>query len=135
MTTVAKESRPLTLLVVDDSAMMRRMIRRVATLSGAHVARILEASNGREALAILESEHVDALFTDVNMPVMTGPDLLREIERRSSWPDLVRIIISTDGSAARREEVNGLDVRLYLEKPFSPEIMRDVLDAVTRSTR
>ena len=135
MTTVAHEARPLTLLIVDDSAMMRKMIRRVATLSGAQVARILEAANGREALEILESEHVDALFTDINMPVMTGPDLLREIERRSSWPDLVRIIISTDGSVARREEVNGLDVRLYLEKPFSPEIMRDVLDAVTRSAR
>jgi two-component system, chemotaxis family, chemotaxis protein CheY len=120
---------------VDDSAMMRTMIKRVAGLSAVPIERILEASDGREALGILESEHVDALFTDINMPNMTGTELLREIERRSSWPNLLRIIISTDGSVARREEVRGLDVRHYIEKPFSPEIMRDVLDNVTRSDR
>ena len=131
----SEKPRHLTLLIVDDSAMMRAMIRRVASLSGACIDRVLEAANGREALAILESEHVDALFTDINMPVMSGTELLREIGRRAAWPDLVRIIISTDGSVARREEVHDLGVRLYLEKPFSPEIMRDVLDAVTGNHR
>jgi CheY-like chemotaxis protein len=127
--------RPLTILIVDDSAMMRTMIKRVAKLAASPIDRILEAADGREALGILESEHVDALFTDINMPNMTGTELLREIERRSAWPDLLRVIISTDGSIARREEVKDLDVKHYIEKPFSPEIMRDVLDTVTRNGR
>ena len=60
-----------------------------------------EAANGREALAVLDANDVDALFTDINMPVMTGPELLRELERQGrSTP--ARIVVSTDGSEARR---------------------------------
>ena len=53
--------------------------------------------------------------------------LLRTIERDGRWPTLLRVIISTDGSAARRAEADELHVRLYVEKPFRPEVMRDVL--------
>lgn len=125
--------RPLTILIVDDSAMMRMMIKRVAGLTDLPVGRILEAGDGRQALSVLEAEPVDVIFTDINMPVMTGTELLREISRRGTWPSLTRVIISTDGSTARREEVRSLEVQHYIEKPFSPEVMRDVLDAVAGS--
>lgn len=118
--------RPLTVLIVDDSAMMRAMIKRVAALCGVPIGRVLEAANGAEAIKILEAQDVDALFTDINMPVMTGTELLRTIAGDERWRDLVRVIISTDGSEARRMEVKDLDVRLYVEKPFRPEVMRDV---------
>ena len=122
--------RPLTILIVDDSAMMRALIRRVAGLVDVPVGRILEASDGREALTILEAEPVDALFTDINMPVMTGPELLRAIAGQNRWTRLIRVIVTTDGSTARRDEVAGLRVDHYIRKPFTPEIMRDVLDDV-----
>ncbi len=125
--------RPLNILIVDDSATMRALIKRVAGLSGVPVANLYEASNGSEALAILESHDVDALFTDINMPVMTGTELLRAIGQRPQWRRLTRVIISTDGSTARREEVRHLNVRLYVEKPFRPEVMRDVLDEVAHA--
>ncbi|MDE3154269.1 MAG: response regulator [Acidobacteriota bacterium] len=115
------------ILIVDDSAMMRAMIRRVAALADVPIGRVFEAANGAEALAILEREPIAALFTDINMPVMTGTELLRVIEERGAWPDLIRVIVSTDGSQARREEVDHLHVRCYVEKPFRPEVMRDVL--------
>ena len=51
---------------------------------------------------------------------MTGTELLREIAGTSGWPHIVRVIISTDGSAARREEVRDLDVRLLCRKTVSP---------------
>ena len=126
----AGPTRPLNILIVDDSAMMRAMIKRVAGLADIPIASVYEAANGQEAIDVLETHAVDALFTDLNMPVMTGPELLREIERRGQWKDLVRVIISTDGSAARREEVSELHVRCYVEKPFRPEVMRDVLSEV-----
>ena len=44
---------------------------------------------------------------------------------------MVRVIISTDGSEARRDEAGALDVRFYVEKPFRPEVMRDVLSDLT----
>ena len=117
-------------LIVDDSAVMRTLIKRVAVLSEAPIGAMYEASNGREALQILERESIQAVFTDITMPVMNGTELLRAIASREDWNHVVRVIISTDGSAARRAEVENLDVRLYLEKPFRPEAIRDVLSSL-----
>lgn len=124
-------SRPLNILIVDDSAMMRLMIKRVAGLCEVPIEHIYEASNGAEALKVLEEHAIDAMFTDINMPVMTGTELLRQIGTMERYRNLTRVIISTDGSTARREEVRDLNVRLYVEKPFRPEVMRDVLAEVT----
>jgi two-component system chemotaxis response regulator CheY len=132
--TGAGSSRPLNILIVDDSAMMRMMIKRVTGLCGVPIGEIFEAGNGREAIAVLESQQVDALFTDINMPVMTGTELLRAIEQDGRWPTLLRVIISTDGSAARRAEADELHVRLYVEKPFRPEVMRDVLSELATNS-
>jgi two-component system chemotaxis response regulator CheY len=115
------------ILIVDDSAMMRTMIKRVATVAGPSIGTVFEAADGREALAILERHSVQFVFTDLNMPVMTGIELLRAMQAREEWRDIVRVIISTDGSDSRRHEAEGLAVAVYVEKPFSPEVMRDVL--------
>jgi two-component system chemotaxis response regulator CheY len=120
----------LTLLVVDDSAMMRAMIKRVAQLTGVPIANVLEAANGVEALKMLEAHAIDVLFTDINMPEMSGTELLREVEKHPEWSRIIRVIVSTDGSQARREEVASLHAHAYVEKPFRPEVMRDVLAQV-----
>jgi len=116
------------ILIVDDSAMMRAMIKRVIKLADVPVDDILEASNGAEGLELLKEHVVHLLLTDINMPVMNGADMLREISLNDRWRNLNRVIISTDGSTVRREEAEELDVRCYLEKPFSPEVLRDVLN-------
>jgi two-component system, chemotaxis family, chemotaxis protein CheY len=116
------------ILIVDDSAMMRAMIKRVIKLADVPVDDILEATNGAEALELLKQHDVHLLLTDINMPVMNGADMLREISLNDRWRNLNRVIISTDGSTVRREEAEELDVRCYLEKPFSPEVLRDVLN-------
>jgi two-component system chemotaxis response regulator CheY len=121
----------LNILVVDDSAMMRTMIKRAAAATGLPIGQIFEAADGQQALAVLEQQHVDALFTDINMPVMTGMELLQQIAGHERWQHMVRVIISTDGSEARRNEAGALNVRLYVEKPFRPEVMRDVLSDLT----
>ena len=121
--------KPLNCLIVDDSSVMRRMVRRTMELSEVPLGQVHEANNGREALDLLATTTVDVLFTDINMPVMNGPELLRALIKQ---PDAVRarVVISTDGSAARKAEVNGLNVDWYLEKPLRPEVMRDVLSKV-----
>src|SRR5262249_18366574 len=95
----------------------------------------IEAGNGAEALEILESREVQLLLTDINMPVMTGVELLRQLAADPRWRRLTRVVISTDGSSSRRDEVSALDVLCYLEKPFSPEVMRDVLEEAARTAR
>lgn len=123
------------ILIVDDSSMMRTMIKRVVVLADVPVDHIFEAGNGADALAILETRDVQLLLTDINMPVMTGIELLRQLAADPRWNALKRVVISTDGSASRRDEVAGLGVCSYLEKPFSPEVMRDVLTEVARTAR
>jgi len=121
-------SKPVNVLIVDDSAMMRAIIRRAVVLSGVE-GLVHEAANGREALAVLEAAPIDAVFTDINMPVMSGPELLQAMAVRD-WDHIHRIIVSTDGSDARRAEVRDLKVGKYVEKPFAPEMIRDVLMGV-----
>ena len=118
---------PLNVLIVDDSATMRALLYRVVGLADLPIDAIYQAPNGAEALKVLETHSIQAVFTDVNMPVMNGMELLREMARRDEWQDILRIIISTDGSRLRREEARELQVSLYVEKPFRPEVVRDVL--------
>jgi two-component system chemotaxis response regulator CheY len=118
--------KPLNILIVDDSATMRQFVRRAVQLSGVPVAEVLEAANGREALALLDANEIDALFIDLNMPVMSGPELLRELQRQGRTMP-VRVVVSTDGSEARRREMEGL-AQWYVNKPVRPEVVRDVLN-------
>jgi two-component system, chemotaxis family, chemotaxis protein CheY len=122
-----------TLLIVDDSATMRAMVKRAVTLSGVPLGTILEAANGREALELLGHHHVDAVFTDINMPVMTGVELLKRMAAETRWAHVLRVIISTDASDVRRQEVRDLDVRLYVQKPVRPEAVCDVLSQLVGS--
>jgi len=127
----ADTRRPINLLVVDDSAVMRKVIKRAIEATGLPIGDIFEAADGKQALSVLEVQHVDALFTDINMPVMTGIELLRQIAGVERFQHMIRVIISTDGSDARRIEAGTLDVLFYVEKPFRPEVLRDVLSDIT----
>ncbi len=118
-------STPVNVLIVVDSATIRAIIRRAVSLSGV-AGLVHEAANGREALAVLEAAPIDAVFTDLNLPVMTGPELLRAMAGRD-WDHIRRVIVSTDGSEVRRGEVRELNVRMYVETPFAPEMIRKAL--------
>ena len=123
------------ILIVDDSSMMRALIKRVVKMTEVPVDEILEAGDGAEALKLLEANDVQLLLTDLNMPVMNGADLLRRVAKNDRWRGLTRVIISTDGSTQRREEAADLSVRCYLKKPFSPEVLRDVLTHAAATAR
>ena len=124
---------PINLLIVDDSATMRMMIRRVVDLTDVPIGTIFEASNGREAVKVLEAQTIHAVFTDMNMPIMSGYELLHLMSRTDAWRNIVRVVISTDGSTLRKEEVRELNVNLYIQKPFRPELVRNVLMKVTHA--
>lgn len=118
----------LHVMIVDDSPAMRAFIRRVLDLSGMEVGPCLEASNGEEALRLLENNWVDAVLTDINMPQMDGEELLR----RMSVDEVLRLIpvlvVSTDRTEGRIQKMLTLGARGYVTKPFSPETLRDVLE-------
>jgi two-component system chemotaxis response regulator CheY len=119
------------LMIVDDSPMMRAFIKRVISLSGVEVELILEAGDGQEALDKLETQAVDLVFTDINMPGMDGEEFVTELAARYSPRRIPVIVVSTDGSVVRRNHLSELGVMGYLVKPFSPESLREEVERVT----
>lgn len=117
----------LEMLVVDDSPVTRKMVRRALGLSGLAVTQVYEAADGAEALEQLGAHHVDLVFADINMPVMTGIEL---VERMSQDPELSSVpvvIVATPMSQDRVDHVLDRGARAYLAKPFRPEALRDVV--------
>jgi len=120
----------LQILIVDDSPAMRAFIRRAVRLSGIEVDRYLEAANGAEALEQLAANPVDAVLTDINMPVMDGEEFVRRMRASSPTQSIPVIVISTDATVNRLHTMQALGVIGYLQKPFGPEQLRNELDRV-----
>lgn len=116
------------ILIVDDSPAMRTFVRRVIRLSGLEASLCLEAGNGEEALEILQREWVDAILTDINMPVMDGEELLSRLGGDELLRSIPVIVISTDATERRIERMLALGARGYVTKPFSPEDLRTELE-------
>jgi two-component system chemotaxis response regulator CheY len=120
----------LQILIVDDSPAMRAFIRRVVKLSGIEVDHYFEAANGAEALEQLAANPVDAVLTDINMPVMDGEQFVRRMREEGSTQATPVIVISTDATIHRIHTMQALGAVGYLQKPFGPEQLRNELDRV-----
>lgn len=117
----------LNVLIVDDSEVMRAVLRKVLSMTNAPVGEIFEAENGQLALDVLEDELVDLTFTDINMPVMNGIEFLKKVRSNDEFEELPVIVISTEGSEKRMNEVNSLGAVDYIRKPFTPERIKETL--------
>ena len=116
------------ILIVDDSTVTRLVLKKTIGMAGVPVDEILQASNGKEALAVLESRPVDVVFADLNMPEMNGMEMTRHIAAHpESSNDAVIIVVTTEACPARIEELRQLGVKGYVHKPFTPEQIRDTL--------
>jgi two-component system chemotaxis response regulator CheY len=114
-------------LIVDDSATMRSIVRKTIGLSGVAASEVLEAANGEEALKVLREKWIDIVLTDINMPVMNGVELVRNMKAAGMLPSVPVIVISTDGSEARSTQMKELGAAMFLQKPLAPEHLRDAL--------
>jgi len=115
------------ILIVDDSATIRSMLKRTIRMTGLEVGEIYEASNGIEALAQLADHKVALLLVDINMPTMNGIQLLVRMKQNEKLKDIPIVVASTEGSQKRINQMNELGVAGYVRKPFQPEQLRDVL--------
>jgi two-component system chemotaxis response regulator CheY len=114
-----------TILIVDDSPAMRRVVRRVVDLSGFEVEKYLEAGDGSEALTTLRAEHVDLIVTDINMPVMDGEQLLLAIRNDAALTAIPVLVVSTDQSATRVQDMMAHGANGYISKPFMPAALSE----------
>jgi two-component system chemotaxis response regulator CheY len=129
------ETAPLRVLVVDDSATARLLITEALSSSGKRRSRslkITEAADGFEALRQLPRGPFDLVLTDINMPTLSGLELIRMIRARPEHRNLPIVAISTEREPedARRAREAGADG--YLGKPFEPETLDRLLDDVLR---
>ncbi len=117
-------------LIVDDSPVMRSFIRRILSLSGFEVGECVEAGNGEEALAKLDAHHVDIILTDINMPGMNGEELMRRLCADGVLKNIPAMVISTDATNERIVRMMELGAQGYMSKPFTPESLREELERI-----
>jgi DNA-binding NtrC family response regulator len=116
---------PRSILVIDDDPDMRRLLSDFLLRSGYHV---LEASNGKDAIFLVESERVDVAILDKEMPGMNGLDVLSFLSRRC--PELPVIFITAFGGRDVAEESRRRGAWFYIEKPFRVTAIVDTIHAV-----
>lgn len=118
------------ILIVDDSATMRAMIRRSVGLAGLDVEAFYEAGHGADALVLLRREKVDLVLADLHMPVMNGVELSRAVLADPALAAVRIAVISAEPSADKLLELKRAGVRGFVRKPCTPEMLRDLITSV-----
>jgi two-component system chemotaxis response regulator CheY len=119
-----------TILSVDDSASIRQMVKLTLTGAGYNV---VQAGDGAEGLAKAREAAVDLVVTDLNMPVMNGLGLIRELRKLPAYKGVPILFLTTESDAAMKQEAKAAGATGWITKPFQQEqliaVVRKVLGA------
>jgi two-component system chemotaxis response regulator CheY len=121
-----------TILIVDDSAMMRKIVLRALTLAGLDFQKVLEAGDGKEALELLKAHTVELIMCDINMPVMSGLELLRAMREQNLAAGVPVVMVTTESSAEHVREAVAVGASGYIRKPFTPDHVKQKVLALLR---
>jgi two-component system chemotaxis response regulator CheY len=117
----------LKILTVDDSKTMRDMLSFTLKGSGHEV---MEADDGVNALSVLGNTKVDLIITDVNMPNMTGLELIKELRAHPVHKATPILVLTTESDAGIKNEGRAVGATGWVVKPFSPEKLLQVVQKV-----
>lgn len=115
-----------TIMIVDDSAMARLIMKQCLEIAGYRGKCFIEAANGKDALEKLEKRKADLIVTDLNMPVMEGTALLDNLKASQSMRDIPVIIITSNSNPAREAELRAKGAFAVVNKPISPAMIHKV---------
>lgn len=118
----------LKFLAVDDSPTMRRII--VNTLKRIGYANVVEASNGKEALAKLYNGQIDFIITDWNMPEMDGLEFVQAVKTDANFDNLPILMITTRGVKDDIVDAMKAGVSSYIVKPFTPQTLKEKIESI-----
>ncbi|MFN3395579.1 MAG: response regulator [Thermodesulfovibrionales bacterium] len=107
------------ILVVEDSPTMRQLI--TFAMKRIPNSRVIEATDGVDALKKLSSEKIDLILADINMPVMDGLKLVSLVRSNASYEKIPIIIITTEGAKEDRERALAIGANAYLSKPIQTQ--------------
>lgn len=120
-------------LIVDDSDRVRDEVRGVLASAGFQV---LEATNGLEGLdRILGTEDLSAVFCDINMPRLSGLDMLEQVKEKGLLPRLPVIMLTTDDQPELVARAKAVGAKGYIVKPFKPEHLISTVRKLTSDSR
>jgi len=112
------------ILVLDDSAMMRMVLRKSLSMAKVQANEIVDATDGQEALRLLQGGlPFDLMFCDLNMPGMTGDELIAELMKATGFAIPPIVIVSAEATPERIERLQSDRIIGVLRKPFSPEMI------------
>jgi two-component system chemotaxis response regulator CheY len=106
------------ILIVDDSASMRNMV--TATLQSAGH-QVQSAGDGQAALNIAKTASFEAVVTDLNMPIMDGIELVRNLRTLPNYKYTPILLLTTESSADKKTQGKQAGATGWLVKPFNPE--------------
>ena len=115
-------------LLVDDSATMRKIIMRTIRAAGLSLGDIFEAGDGNEALTKLAENPVDIVLCDVNMPGMGGLEFVKKLRAENKFDAVKVVIVSTESADDLIENVLADGANGYVKKPFTPESIQKTLE-------
>ncbi len=117
-------------LIVDDSAAIRKILARVLQQTEVVTGSIYEAGDGLQALDVLRQNAVALVLSDINMPNMDGIEFLREMRANASWQNVPVLMITTEGSQAKVLEAVQAGASGYVRKPFTADQIKEKLTSL-----
>jgi len=106
------------ILIVDDSSLIRK-VASDAVIDAGHQA--VTASNGEEGLSKLAQYEIDLIFSDINMPLMGGLEMVEKIKSQEEFKYIPIVMLTTESSPAIKEKGKKLGAKAWLVKPFNKE--------------
>jgi two-component system, chemotaxis family, chemotaxis protein CheY len=120
----------ITILIVDDFASMRRIVK--GTLKSIGFNNFIEAEDGAIALKMLEKEKVGLIISDWIMPNMNGLEFLKAVKGNAKLKDIPFIMVTAEGQKGNVLEAINAGVNNYIVKPFTPETLQAKLQKVLK---
>lgn len=107
-----------TVLIVDDASLIRSVASKAAESAGYNV---ITAQDGLDGIAKLEANNIDLIFSDVNMPQMSGLEMVAQIKAKPEYKFLPIVMLTTESSNELKEQGKSLGVKAWLVKPFNKD--------------
>jgi len=120
----------LDILIVDDSAAIRKILQRVLRQTDLPIGDVTEAGDGIEALAALEKKKFGLILSDINMPNMDGIQLLSRIKSMDDMKGVPIVMITTEGGQGKVMEAVSLGASGYVRKPFTADQIKEKIGSL-----
>lgn len=118
------------ILIVDDSSVVRKVLKKTFGMTSIEVGEFFEAENGKVGLEVLLSKWVDVIFLDINMPIMNGMEFMQNLRKDPTFGSTPVIVVSTEGSKDRIQELMDSGIKAFLRKPVTPEDLVKTIEKV-----